>query len=83
MSYMLQQNYLTSQHNTKNQWIILSLLSRGSMVSYFCQHLSDNYFDLSESDLYVDLSVIYVHLPVIYVDLADQYVDLLEKYYQN
>ena len=39
------------------------------MVAYFCHHLS-------ESDLYVDLSVIYV-------DLEDLYVDLSEKYHFN
>ena len=39
------------------------------MVAYFCQHLSDNY---------VDLSFFYVVLSdtCIYVDLSDVYVDL-------
>ena len=44
------------------------------MVSYFCHHLQDNYFDLS--DLYVDLSDLYVDLSDLYVDLSDLYVDL-------
>ena len=35
------------------------------VVAYFCHHLTDNYFDLS--DLYVDLSVNNV-------DLSDHYI---------
>ena len=45
-----------------------------SMVAYFCHHLSDNNFDLS--DLYVVLSDLYVDLSELYVDLSDLYVDL-------
>ena len=40
----------------------------GSMVAYFCHHLSDLYVDLS--DLYVDLSDLYVDLSDLYVDLS-------------
>ena len=43
-------------------------LSHAVMVAYFCLHLSDNYFDLS--DLFVVLSDHYVDLSGLYVDLS-------------